>query len=81
MPGEQQPPICAGAMLPVARTRRISVAAAVALTSKRCAAARAELPASTARTSRCRRSAESGAVIVVSRLLLTQPPRTTNALS
>jgi hypothetical protein len=39
-------------MLPVVRTRRISVIAADGLTSKRRAAARAELPASTARTRR-----------------------------
>src|SRR4051812_44262125 len=46
------------------RTRRISLVAAEALTSKRSAACRAELPVSTARTIRRRRSWDNGAVIV-----------------
>ena len=50
-------------MLPVSRTRRISLIAAEALTSKRAAACLAELPASTARTNRLRRSFDKGAVI------------------
>ena len=45
------------------RSRRISVIAAEGLTSNRRAAARAELPASTARTKRSRKAADSGAVI------------------
>ena len=57
-------------MLPVARTRRISVIAAEGLPANRRAAARAELPASTARTKRSRKSADKGAVILASSLLL-----------
>ncbi len=45
-----------GSVLPVSGTRRISLMAADALTSKRLAACRIELPASTARAIRCRRS-------------------------
>jgi hypothetical protein len=66
---EQGPPVAAdlgGAMLPVARTRRSNVIAAEGLTANRRAAARAELPAATARTKRSRKSAESGAVITTS---------------
>ena len=50
------PPMRAGAMLPVSRTRRISLTAAEGLTSYRAAARRIELPPSTARTIRRRRS-------------------------
>jgi hypothetical protein len=57
-------------VLPVTRTRRSSVIAAEGLTSNRRAAARAELPASTARTKRSRKSADKGAVIPASSLLL-----------
>jgi hypothetical protein len=53
-------------VLPVSRTRCTSFTAADALTSKRCAAARAEVPASTHRTIRPRRSWDNGAVIVSS---------------
>jgi hypothetical protein len=56
----------AGAALPISRTRRASLMAADALTAKRRAASRAELPASTARTSRRRRSTDNGAVIAAS---------------
>jgi hypothetical protein len=45
-----------GAALPVARTRCISVIAAEGLAAKRRAAARIELPPSTARTIHSRRS-------------------------
>jgi hypothetical protein len=55
-------------VLPVARTRRTSLIAADALTSNRAAAARAELPCSTAWTSRLRRSWDKGAVITASLL-------------
>jgi hypothetical protein len=55
-----------------ARPRRPSLIAADALTSNRAAAARAELPCSTARTSRLRRSWDKGAVITAS-LLNRQP--------
>jgi hypothetical protein len=75
LPRQQRPPIFAGAMLPVVRTRRISVTAADELTSKRRAAARAELPPATARTSRWRKSADRGAVIVASSPLLQPQPR------
>jgi hypothetical protein len=74
--GLRQPPIFAGAVLPVSRTRRISLTTADGLTSKRRAAARAELPCSTAPTSRRRRSWDKGAVITAS-LLNRHPPSTT----
>ncbi len=53
----------AGSVLPVWRTLCISLMAADGLTSKRLAGFRIELPASTARTIRCRRSWDKGAVI------------------
>ena len=53
--------VAAGAALPVARTRCISLIAADGLTANRRAASRIELPRSTARTIRCRRSMEIGA--------------------
>src|SRR3954451_12591228 len=56
----------AGAVLPVSRTRCRSLIAADALTSKRCAADRAEVPAATHRTIRPRRSCDNGVVIVSS---------------
>src|SRR3954451_4838284 len=56
----------AGAVLPVSRTRCRSLIAADALTSKRCAADRAEVPAATHRTIRPRRSWDNGVVIVSS---------------
>jgi hypothetical protein len=61
---EHGPPVAAiarGAALPVAPTRCISLIAADGLTAKRWAAARIELPRSTARTIRSRRSIEIGA--------------------
>lgn len=61
--GRRWPPILAGAVLPVWRTRSISLIAAEALTAKRSAAARAELPASTEWTIRSRRSCDNGAVM------------------
>ena len=61
--GGRWPPTCAGAALPVSRTRRISLIAAEALTSKRRAASRIELPPSTARTIRSRKSIDIGAGI------------------
>jgi hypothetical protein len=64
-------------VLPVSRTRRTSLIAADALTSNRAAAARAELPSSTARTSRRRKSWDKGAVITAS--LLDRHPRITTA--
>jgi hypothetical protein len=66
-------------MLPVARTRRIRVIAADGLTANRRAAARAELPAATARTKRSRRSADRGAVIMLSCACLHAQARTLNA--
>jgi hypothetical protein len=59
----------AGAVLPVRRTRCISLMAADALTAKRRAACRIELPLSTARTIRSRRSRDNGAVMVNSAAL------------
>jgi hypothetical protein len=50
--------------LPVSRTLRISLMTADGLTSNRSAAWRLELPASTARTIRWRKSWDRGAVIV-----------------
>ncbi len=55
-------------MPPVSRARRTIFTAADGLTSKRRAASRAELPASTARTRRRRRSWDRGAVITASPL-------------
>jgi hypothetical protein len=69
--GRRRPPYRAGAALPVARTRCISLIAADGLTAKRWAAARIELPRSTARTIRRRRSMEIGAGMVTSRLVST----------
>lgn len=71
VPGEQRlavPPILAGSVLPVSRTRRTSLIAAEAPTSKRAAAAPAELPASTARASRLRKPCAKGAVVTAPRL-------------
>jgi hypothetical protein len=50
------PPIRAGADEPVSRTRRSSFTAAEGLTSEQIAACRVELPPSTARTIRARKS-------------------------
>src|SRR4051794_5441967 len=61
--GRREPPIFAGAVLPVWRTRCISLIAAEALTANRSAAARAELPASTERAIRSRKSCDNGAVM------------------
>jgi hypothetical protein len=65
-------PTRAGAGLPVARTRCISLIAADGLTAKRRAAARIELPRSTARTIRRRRSMDIGAGMMRSRLVSTE---------
>jgi hypothetical protein len=62
--GRRWPPICAGAGLPVWRTRCISLIAAEALTANRSAAARAELPASTERAIRSRKSCDNGALVL-----------------
>ena len=62
-PAADGPPTCAGAALPVSLTRRSSLIAADALTSKRLAAARIELPPATARTIRSRKSIDIGAGI------------------
>jgi hypothetical protein len=59
--GRRCPPKRAGAAVPLSRTRRISFTAADGLTSKRNAARRIELPASTARTIRSRKSCDRGA--------------------
>ena len=67
--GRREPPIFAGAVLPVWRTRCISLMAAEALTAKRRAACRIGLPPSTARTIRSRRSWDKGAVIINSTAL------------
>jgi len=50
----------AGAVLPVARTRCISLIAEDGLTSNRAAARLIELPSATARTIRARRSCDNG---------------------
>src|SRR5215213_597205 len=71
--GRREPPIFAGAVLPVRRTRCISLTAAEALTAKRRAACRIVLPPSTARTIRSRRSWDKGAVMISSTALT---PRT-----
>src|SRR3954470_9413719 len=71
--GRREPPIFAGAELPVWRTRCISLMAAEALTAKRRAACRIVLPPSTARTIRSRRSWDKGAVMISSTALT---PRT-----
>jgi hypothetical protein len=70
--GRRYPPTFAGAVLPVSRTRCISLTAADGLTSKRRAAPRAEAPPSTKRTIRWRKSCDKGAVIVSS-IALTDP--------
>jgi hypothetical protein len=57
----------AGAALPVARTRCISLIAADGLTAKRRAASRINLSRSTARTICSRRSMEIGAGMAISR--------------
>src|SRR4051794_28784275 len=62
--GTREPPIFAGAVLPVWRTRCISLMAAEALTAKRRAACRMVLPSSTTRTIRSRRSWDKGAVMI-----------------
>src|SRR6185436_136475 len=62
--GRREPPIWAGAKLPVWRTRCISLMAAEALTAKRRAACRIVLPSSTVRTIRSRRSWDKGAVMI-----------------
>jgi len=67
--GRRAPPIFAGAVLPVRRTRCMSLMAADALTAKRRAACRIELPLSTARTIRLRRSWDKGAVMMNSTAL------------
>src|SRR3954466_841067 len=67
--GRRAPPIFAGAVLPVRRTRCISLMAADALTAKRRAACRIELPPSTARTIRSRKSWDKGAVMINSTAL------------
>src|SRR3954465_6495872 len=67
--GRQEPPIFAGAVLPVWRTRCISLMAAEALTAKRRAACRIVLPPSTACTIRSRRSWDKGAVMISSTAL------------
>jgi hypothetical protein len=67
--GRRWPPIFAGAVLPVSRTRCISLIAAEALTAKRRAACRIGLPPSTARTIRSRRSWDKGAVMMNSTAL------------
>ena len=67
--GRREPPIFAGAGLPVWRTRCISLMAAEALTAKRRAACRIVLPSSTARTIRSRRSWDKGAVMINSTAL------------
>lgn len=67
--GRRWPPILAGAVLPVRRTRCISLTAADGLTAKRSAACRIELPCATARTIRSRRSRDKGAVMVRSNAL------------
>jgi hypothetical protein len=54
--GRRWPPIWAGAVLPLSRTRRMSLMTADGLTSKRMAAQRLDEPASTARRMRMRRS-------------------------
>ena len=69
--GTTVPPKRAGAQEPLSRTRRIRLIAADGLTSKRKAACRIELPPSTARTIRSRRSWDKGAGIIASRLILT----------
>jgi hypothetical protein len=71
--GRRWPPIFAGAVLPVWRTRCISLIAAEALTAKRRPACRIVLPSSTACTIRSRRSWDKGAVIINSTALT---PRT-----
>jgi hypothetical protein len=67
--GRREPPIFAGAALPVSRIRCISSMAAEALTAKRRAACRIGLPPSTARTIRSRRSWDKGAVMINSTAL------------
>jgi hypothetical protein len=67
--GRRWPPIFAGAVLPVWRTRSISLIAAEALTAKRRPACRIVLPSSTACTIRSRRSWDKGAVMVSSKAL------------
>src|SRR3954452_9777171 len=62
--GRREPPIWAGAKLPVWRTRCISLMAAEALTAKRRAACRIVLPSSTVRTIRSWRSWDKGAVMI-----------------
>ena len=71
MPGQERPSVVADpgrAVPPVSRARRMIFTAADGLTSKRRAASRAELPASTALTKRRRRSWDRGAVITASPL-------------
>jgi hypothetical protein len=65
----------AGAGLPVARTRGISLIAAQGLSAKRRAAPRIELPCATARTIRRRRSIQIAAGLTTSRL---PPPISSN---
>jgi hypothetical protein len=67
--GRRWPPIFAGAVLPVWRTRCISLMAAEALTAKRRAACRIVLPPSTACAIRSRRSWDKGAVMINSTAL------------
>jgi hypothetical protein len=63
--GRRCPPERAGAALPVARTRCISLMAADGLTAKRRAAPRIEPPLSTACTIRSRRSMDIGAAMAI----------------
>src|SRR3954451_21038762 len=67
--GRREPPIFAGAVLPVRRSRCINFIAAEALTAKRRAACRIGLPPSTACTIRSRRSWDKGAVMMSSTAL------------
>ncbi|HEX3208473.1 MAG TPA: hypothetical protein VHQ91_03770, partial [Geminicoccaceae bacterium] len=60
------PTVARGAALPVVRTRCMSLIAADGLTANRRAASRIELPCSTARTIRSRRSMEIGAGMTTS---------------
>jgi len=61
--GRLYPPILAGSVRPVVRTRCISLIAADGLTAKRTAACRIELPSPTARTIRARKSADKGRAV------------------
>ena len=73
------PPKREGAALPVVRTRCISLIAADGLTAKRRAAWRIELPRSTARTIRSRRSKDIGAGMILHPARLNRYCRITGA--